>query len=175
MVTERRHRFCKVAQSPFAARTSLPFVDKPLDPTLLSRGKTRRLEKRFASLDADINRRIGVFAVLALAAMVVAGVIPQRLAWPEWLSRTVVVAWAIGIVPAFGISYSRAAAYLSRKHGLRCSQCGKPLRRLLLSKVLLRRRRFDDPDYCVDGKVPSRCPYCHASISSATEQKLADN
>lgn len=138
---------------------------------MLSRGKSRRLEKRFASLDADLNRRLGIFAIAALLVMALLVLLPQRLGSPEWLARALGVVYGIGIAPTFALFYSRSAKKLSCHHGLECARCGHALRKLSVREVLLRRPRFDDPDYCVDGEVPERCPHCQAGIEVALEQR----
>lgn len=135
---------------------------------MLSRGQSRRLEKRFASLDVELNRRVGAFAIAALAAMLLILLMPQRVGSPQWLARGLVVVYCVGIVPAFALFYSWSANELSRRYGLQCSRCGQALR-----KLSLRRRRRDDPDYCADGEVPSRCPHCRVSIDVATEDTAA--
>jgi hypothetical protein len=137
---------------------------------LLSPGKSHRLKKRFAALDADVNRRLGVFAFAALVVMALLVLLPERLGSPEWLSRALGVAFGVGIVPAFAFFYFRTSQELSLRHDLQCSHCGRALR-----KLFLRMRRPADPDYCVDGGVPVRCPHCHAPIESATDKRAPSN
>jgi hypothetical protein len=123
----------------------------------------RRLESQFKSHDNEINRYVGIFALIFPASIGMAAWTLNKLEAPNWLIKFATLSIALMNIVGLYVGNYLLSIRIGAKHNLLCVKCGKPFRRGFA--------RSWDPDYRIDGQVPKRCPHCHTSIEEATKRK----
>ncbi len=131
--------------------------------------RRKRLKKRFVAHDAELNRWLGVFAIVILTVGTLIHTIPESLDYSKNIKTILTWSYASCVIPAYVVFYYCVSRKIGTKHGLLCLNCGKTLRKLSF------RHRTQDPDYSLDGEIPKRCPHCRIDVADVTRRSKGES
>jgi len=126
-------------------------------------GRRRKLKSRFELHDNEINRYLGIFALLFPLSLCVVPWTLDGIGSSSWISAFATLSFGLVIGVEFFFWYHRLAIRVGGKHNLLCVHCRMPLGKPFA--------RTKDRDYRVDGQVPKRCPHCYTKSDYAIKKK----